>query len=78
MTCESCSLPLVADADHGASDPTNRYCRYCTDASGVLRPYDHVLADFTALLVRTHGLNETAARETSAGIMAAQPAWSGR
>lgn len=78
MTCESCSMPMLADTDHGASDPANRYCRYCTDAAGVLRPYDAVLADFTALLVRTHGLNEAAARETSAGIMAAQPAWSAR
>lgn len=78
MTCESCSLPLVNPEDHGASDPTNPYCRYCTDATGGLRPYDAVLADFTALLVRTQGLTPAAAREASAGIMAAQPAWAAR
>ncbi len=78
MTCESCSLPLISPEDHGAGDPANRYCRYCTDAVGTLRPYDAILADFTALLVRTHGLTEAAARETSAGIMATQPAWRGR
>lgn len=77
--CESCGLPLTDAtewAPHSASPPT--LCRYCTDAAGVLRPYDDVLHDFAALLTRTMGLHADAARTAAIDLMASRPAWAAR
>lgn len=75
-TCESCSLPLTDPAEWAPGSRTPpRYCRYCTDASGALRPHEDVLHDFAALLTRTMGLHAEAAQAAALDLMSRQPAW---
>ncbi len=70
--CLSCATSL---REHAGPNP--RYCRYCSDESGRLRPREEVheiLA--TWMLGWQDGLTPEAARDRAARFMTTMPAWS--
>lgn len=42
MDCQSCGMPMAADADHGGGKADNPYCKYCTDPAGNLKSKEEV------------------------------------
>jgi hypothetical protein len=74
--CESCAAPLTALEFKGPSD---RYCKYCTDASGELLPKEYVHSGIASWLHSWHpGITEIEALKRAAHYMLAMPAWAER
>ena len=76
--CESCDMPMTRDDDFGGSNPSNKYCNYCTDEHGNLKNYEDVLEGMTDFVVSQMGLSDDEARQTAADNMAQMPAWKNR
>jgi hypothetical protein len=73
--CESCGMPMRAQPDFGGGRLDNRYCVYCTEADGRLKPYAVVLDNMKNFAVRMLGVSETEALKIAQEGMAKQPAW---
>ena len=74
-TCESCGLPLLQADDHALGDPANPLCRYCTDESGQLRPFEERFERTTQWAIRKDGLPRPEAEARAREYMRAMPAW---
>ena len=73
--CESCGMPIKTDSDHGASNPDNLYCKFCTNQEGVLKPYEEKVSDFQSLLLKTNDISEEEAILMAKDILKDFPAW---
>ncbi len=76
--CESCGMPLAADADHALGDPAIPLCRHCATDDGTLQPMEERLERFTQWSMRSDGLDYEEARKRAQAYMATMPAWRGR
>lgn len=64
--CESCSMPIE----------TGRYCRYCTDATGALQPFDERFEKMIAWQARKDpGATRAQLEAATLAFMARMPAW---
>jgi len=71
--CGSCAAPLTVQEFKGPSD---RYCKYCTDASGKLHPREQVQKGIVQWLKSWQpGITDKQAVERAAHYMKAMPAW---
>lgn len=69
--CQSCSVSL--EEFHGASD---RYCRFCSDEQGRLRPREEVLESIAHWVQDwQEGVSPQKARDRARRFMSAMPAW---
>lgn len=75
--CESCGMPMRATADFGGGNTANRYCVYCTDAAGALKPYEVKLAELTRFVATRMNVGEAAAATIARENLAKMPAWRG-
>ncbi len=73
--CESCGMPMREKSEFGGRDLKNRYCCYCTDETGTLKPYQAVLEGMTAFSVKMQGLDPDQARLAAIEHLAKMPAW---
>ena len=64
-------------SDFAMADVTKEYCVHCARPDGSMQSYPEKLQSLTAFIVRTQGLDERAAREGAAAMMARLPAWKG-
>jgi hypothetical protein len=78
VSCGSCGFPMEKEEDFALGDPSQRYCRYCTDARGALLPYEAVLATNARYYVESQGVSPEAAEGMAAALLAAMPAWRDR
>jgi hypothetical protein len=76
--CGSCGMPLEKPEDFALGDPTQPYCRYCTDGQGNLLPYEQVLATNAGFYVKSQGITPEAAARLAQALLADKPAWKGR
>jgi hypothetical protein len=73
--CESCAAPLSSEFK-GSSD---RYCKYCIDASGKLHSREQVQKGIAEWLKSWQpGITEKQAFERAGHYMKAMPAWTGK
>jgi len=77
-TCIACGMPMTKPEDYPNVDESKDYCRYCARPDGTMQSYDGKLQSMTAFLVRTQGLDETAACSVAQRSMAKLPAWRGQ
>ncbi len=70
--CESCSAPLLSDF----KGPSDRYCVYCTDEKGNLKPPQEVQKGI-AKWVKSwqEGISDEQAITRAGYFMKAMPAW---
>jgi hypothetical protein len=73
--CESCGMPMESPEMFGGGRTDNRYCVYCTDEKGDLKPFDLKLEEMTRFTMTRMGMDETRARQVSREQMLKQPAW---
>lgn len=72
--CQSCSASLDDGVHGGVSD---RYCRFCSDEQGQLRPREQVQGILARWLQGwQEGLSDTEATQRAASFMRTMPAWS--
>jgi hypothetical protein len=64
--------------DFALGDPDQPHCRYCTDATGALLPYETVLATNARHYVVSQGVSAQAAHDMAAALLASMPAWRNR
>ncbi len=73
--CISCGMPLRKRQDYPLGDTTKDYCVHCARPDGTLKSYREALEGMAGFIVKTQGLDETAAREAARRMMATMPAW---
>ena len=69
--CLSCGMPLTQETRRGSTD----YCRYCTDDSGALQPFDERFERMTQWAMRKDGLDRDQAEARTREYMREMPAW---
>ncbi len=76
--CVSCSMPMEKPEDFPLGDTSKDHCLHCARPDGSMKSYDEALDGMSAFIVRSQGLDETAARQTAQTMMAKMPAWKDR
>jgi hypothetical protein len=76
--CIACGMPMDTPEEHAMKDESKDYCTYCARSDGSMQSYDEKLDLLSMFLVKTQGLDETAARDTARNMMAKLPAWRNR
>jgi hypothetical protein len=56
-------------------DTTSEFCKYCTDQSGHLLPFEKILKSNTDYFKESQGLTEQAALKMATDLLRSQPAW---
>lgn len=77
-SCIACGMPMNKPEEHASGDTAKAYCFHCAREDGSMRDYDEVLVGLTQFMVRSQGIDETAARDAAAGMMTQLPAWKDR
>lgn len=73
--CIACGMPMTKASDYAQGDESKDYCLYCARPDGTMQSYPEKVEGTTQFLVRTQGLDETAAREVAIRTLAKLPAW---
>ncbi|EQA43316.1 zinc ribbon domain protein [Leptospira broomii serovar Hurstbridge str. 5399] len=76
-SCASCGMPLENKEDFALGDPSQIYCRYCTDPTGKLLPFQTILAMNAKQFEESQGITEEASIRMARDILRNQPAWKG-
>jgi hypothetical protein len=74
-TCISCGMPMTKAEHFPAKDMTMNFCVHCAKPDGSMRSYEETLEGMMRLMIRSQGIEETAARNTVKTMMARLPAW---
>ena len=74
-SCYSCGMPLEKASDHALGDINQKFCIYCTNEKGQLKPYEEILRNMANYLVHSQGVAMAAAEEIAKDVLAKQPAW---
>jgi len=73
--CISCGMPMVKAEDFPLGDETKDYCVHCARPDGSMQSFPEKLEGTAKFLVRTQGLDETAAKALALRTLRKQPAW---
>ena len=73
--CESCGFPMKNENDFGGGNMENKYCAYCCDKNGELKPYDEVLECMKSFVIEKMEVSEEKAIELAKINMAERAAW---
>lgn len=74
-TCIACGMPMEKKEEFAMQDESKDYCIYCARADGSMQSHDEKLESMTGFIVKTQGLDESAARDAARTMMAKLPAW---
>ena len=75
--CIACGMPMREKEDFAMGDENKDYCRFCTRPDGSMQSYEEKLEGMTEFIVKTQGLDQSAAKEAARGMMSKLPAWQG-
>jgi len=73
--CISCGMPMSKPKDHAMGDSTKDYCLHCAHPDGTMVSREEARHGLTAFMVKTQGIDETAAGAAVEELMAKLPAW---
>jgi hypothetical protein len=74
-SCASCAMPLERPEDFSQGNTQSEYCRYCTDETGNLLPYEAVLKMNAGFYIESQGISPEAAMKMAEDLLKSQPAW---
>lgn len=74
-SCSSCGMPMENAEDFALGDTSSAYCRYCTDKSGKLLPFEKILKSNADYYKESQGITEHAALKMATDLLKSQPAW---
>jgi len=75
IICESCGMPMKSIEDFGGKVIENKYCKYCTDNQGNLKPYNEKIANIKSLLIKSNDFGEEQAEKMAKEKLKQFPAW---
>lgn len=70
--CEACGVPMSVMDQPSASD---KYCHYCSDKDGNLKPWEEALAGTAEFLDSWQHVGPEEARKRAKRYLTAMPAW---
>ena len=73
--CIACGMPMKTKDSFAMSDESKDYCKFCARPDGSMQSYDEKLKGMTEFIIKTQGLDESAAQNAAEGMMAKLPAW---
>jgi hypothetical protein len=68
-------MPMKEAKQHGAADPKNPNCIYCTDERGRLKTREQVRNGMVNFFMKAKKLDEESAAKFVDGYMKKMPAW---
>jgi hypothetical protein len=74
-TCIACGMPMTKPSDFAMGDESKDYCVHCSRADGSMQSYDEKLESLSDFIVKTQGLDQSAARDAAKFMMTKLPAW---
>ncbi len=74
-TCIACGMPMTKPNDFAMGDENRDYCIHCSRPDGLMQSYDEKLESLSTFIVKTQGLDKTAARDAAKFMMSKLPAW---
>ncbi len=69
--CHACTIPLSGETQ----GPSGVYCKYCTDAQGVLLPREAVMKGIASWMADWQGIDQDRAMRRAGHFMQGLPAW---
>ena len=76
--CIACGMPMTEAKDFAMGDPAKDYCVHCARPDGTMQSYKEKLKSMTGFIVKTQGIDESAARAGAEEMMSKLPAWKSR
>jgi len=73
--CESCGMPMGKPEEHGGADPSNKWCRYCSNPDGTHKTREEVRKGWVAFAMNSEGISREDAEKKIDQQMATLPAW---
>ena len=73
--CISCGMPMEKPEHFPKAKSDADWCVHCARPDGSMRSYDESLIGMTAFIVKSQGMDESAAREVAKTMMSKLPAW---
>lgn len=73
--CIACGMPMEKPEDFAMKDESRDYCVHCARPDGSMQSYEEKLDSLAGFIVRTQGLDRSAARDAAKIMMAKLPAW---
>lgn len=74
-TCIACGMPMTKPSDYAMGDENRDYCRYCMRPDGSMQSYDEKLEGTIKFIVKTQGIDKSAAHIAAINILSKLPAW---
>ena len=74
--CIACGMPMQEKEDFAMGDPDKDYCSKCCRQDGSMQDYDEKLNSLTEFIVKTQGMDASAATNLAGDMMSKLPAWS--
>jgi hypothetical protein len=76
--CIACGMPMLKAEDFPQKDESKDYCIHCARPDGSMQSYEEKLEGMAGFLVKTQGLEKSAAYSAAVHLLAKLPAWQGR
>ncbi|GHU70932.1 AraC family transcriptional regulator [Spirochaetia bacterium] len=74
-TCIACGMPMKDPSEFACGDTNKDYCVHCARPDGSMQSFEEKRIGLTAFIVKTQGIDETAALEAAEFMMKKLPAW---
>lgn len=76
--CESCGMPLEGIEDLANGDENSRFCHYCLDDKGRLKPVEEIFESGVEFFMSQLGGDRQKAEKITRKNMIRQPYWQGK
>ncbi|MBD7912498.1 zinc ribbon domain-containing protein [Clostridium cibarium] len=74
-TCIACGMPMRTQSDYAMEDESKDYCIYCAKPDGTMQSYEEKLESMTGYIIKTQGLDGSAANNVAKEMLDKLPAW---
>lgn len=73
--CIACGMPIEKKEDFAMGDPDKNYCRFCANPDGTMQSFEQKKKGLSEFIMKTQGLDSTAALKAAETAMRRLPAW---
>ena len=76
IQCESCGMPMKKASEFGGLNLKNKYCTYCTDEKGKLKPFEQKREEMINFHMQENKVTRKEAEKLIDKLMKRMSAWS--
>ncbi len=74
-SCESCGMPMLVENDYCVGDTNSKYCVYCCDGKGKLKPFEQKIEEIAGLMLQSSDISKEKAVAIAKEKLLKMPAW---